>query len=101
VGICEGAEMTKTVVIQSDRDVNKLKPHLEMRFQESNLALRETVAKIKEPDLIFRKETSNTILHFLFASIAATNRATRADRIETKKSSRNAERQFQAWKPFV
>ena len=77
--------MTKTDVIQSNRDVDKLKPHLKMRFQESNLARRETVAKIKEPDPIFRKETSNTIFHFLFAGIAATNPATPADRIKTPK----------------
>ena len=80
--------MTKTAVKRCNRDVERLKPSLDLVFEDCSLRRRELAAKISKPDPRFREETSKIIILFLFAGIAAANRVTRADRVQIKKMLR-------------
>ena len=99
--------MTKTAVKRCNRDVERLKPSLDLVFEDCSLRRRELAAKISKPDPRFREETSKIIILFLFAGIAAANRVTPADRVQIKimlRSRQAARRAIEAgclaWKRY-
>jgi hypothetical protein len=81
--------VTKTAVKRCNRDVERLKPSLDLVFESASMIQRKLAAKISKPDPRFREEISKNIILFLFAGIAAANRVAPADRVQIKKMLRS------------